>query len=232
MSDALEASALRAQIASLVAEYHEVAFKTVAFVSGETSVPVSGKVFGAILQHLVDFSLDFWLTTGRFAAQFEREFAQVMSARHAMLVSSGSSANLLALTALCSLLLGDRALRAGDEVITVAAGFPTTVNPIFQSGLVPVFVDVELPSYGIDIAQLDEALSERTRAIIVAHTLGNPYDVAAVQAFATRHNLILIEDCCRRRCCSSSVSRHTDSGQVSQFASHTKFLIGPWCDRP
>ena len=197
MPDALKASALRARIASLVAEYHEVAFETAAFVPGQTAIPVSGKVFGASeLQHLVDSGLDFWLTTGRFAAQFEREFAQVMSARHAMLVNSGSSANLLAITALCSPLLGDRTLTAGDEVITVAAGFPTTVNPIFQNGLVPVFVDVELPSYGIDIAQLDEALSDRTRAIIVAHTLGNPYNVAAVQAFALRHNLFLIEDCC------------------------------------
>ncbi|MDP1890947.1 MAG: lipopolysaccharide biosynthesis protein RfbH [Gemmatimonadaceae bacterium] len=191
------AEAIRAQIRALVAEYHETAFAPRAFVAGESPVPVSGRVFGASdVQHLVDAGLDFWLTTGRFAAQFERRFAQVMSARHAMLCNSGSSANLLAVSALTSPALEDRALRPGDEVITVAAGFPTTVNPIFQNGLVPVFVDVDLPSYGIDVTQLDAARSPKTRAIIVAHTLGNPYDVGAVAEFARQHGLFLIEDCC------------------------------------
>jgi CDP-6-deoxy-D-xylo-4-hexulose-3-dehydrase len=191
------AEVIRAQIRALVAEYHEAAFAAAPFVAGKSSVPVSGRVFGANdVQHLVDSGLDFWLTTGRFATQFEKEFARVMQARHAILVNSGSSANLLAVTALTSPLLGDRALKDGDEVITVAAGFPTTVNPIFQNRLVPVFVDVELPGYGIDISQLTAALSPRTRAIIVAHTLGNPYDIAAVAAFAQAHNLFLIEDCC------------------------------------
>jgi CDP-6-deoxy-D-xylo-4-hexulose-3-dehydrase len=181
----------------LVAEYHAAAFPPSAFIPGASPVPVSGRVFGASdVQHLVDAGLDFWLTTGRFAAQFEREFAQRMSARHAMLVNSGSSANLLAVTALTSHMLEERALVPGDEVITVAAGFPTTVNPIFQAGLVPVFVDVELPSYGIDVSQLEAARSDRTRAIIVAHTLGNPYDIGAVKEFADRHGLWLIEDCC------------------------------------
>lgn len=189
--------AIRAQIRGLVAEYHAAAFAPSAFVPGETVVPVSGRVFGANeVQHLVDAGLDFWLTTGRFAAEFERSFAKVMGARHAMLVNSGSSANLLAVSALTSRDLGERALKPGDEVITVAAGFPTTVNPIFQNGLVPVFVDVELPSYGVDVSQLEAARSSRTRAIIVAHTLGNPYDVAAVAAFAKQHDLFLIEDCC------------------------------------
>lgn len=192
-----DAAAIRAEIATLVAEYHASAFPGRAFVPGETPVPVSGRVFGAReVQHLVDAGLDFWLTTGRFAATFEREFARVMQARHAMLVNSGSSANLVAVSALKSALLEDRALQDGDEVVTVAAGFPTTVNPIFQNRLVPVFVDVELPSYGIDVAQLEEALSPRTRAIIVAHSLGNPYDVGAVAEFAKRHNLFLVEDCC------------------------------------
>ena len=191
------ADALRAQIRELVASYHAEAFAPQPFVRGVSPVPVSGKVFGANeVQHLVDAGLDFWLTTGRFAAQFERAFARVMGARHAMLVNSGSSANLCAVTALTSPMLDGRELHPGDEVITVAAGFPTTVNPIFQNGLVPVFVDVELPGYGIDITQLDAALSARTRAIIVAHTLGNPYDVAAVAAFAQQHDLFLIEDCC------------------------------------
>jgi CDP-6-deoxy-D-xylo-4-hexulose-3-dehydrase len=191
------AEVIRAQIRALVAEYHEAAFAAAPFVAGKSSVPVSGRVFGANdVQHLVDSGLDFWLTTGRFATQFEKEFARMMQARHAILVNSGSSANLLAVTALTSPLLGDRALKDGDEVITVAAGFPTTVNPIFQNRLVPVFVDVALPGYGIDISQLTAALSPRTRAIIVAHTLGNPYDIAAVAAFAQAHNLFLIEDCC------------------------------------
>ena len=191
------AEAIRAQIRALVAEYHAVAFAPAPFVAGTSSVPVSGRVFGANdIQHLVDSGLDFWLTTGRFATRFEKEFAKVMGARHAILVNSGSSANLVAVSALTSPLLGERALKNGDEVITVAAGFPTTVNPIFQNRLVPVFVDVELPGYGIAIDQLEAALSPRTRAIIVAHTLGNPYDIGAVAAFAKAHNLFLIEDCC------------------------------------
>ncbi len=194
---AAEADAIRARIGALVAEYHAVAFAPRAFVPGETLVPVSGRVFGANeLQHLVDSGLDFWLTTGRFAAQFERAFAKVMGARHAMLVNSGSSANLCAVSALTSPMLEGTELREGDEVITVAAGFPTTVNPIFQNRLVPVFVDVELPSYGIDVSQLEAARSPRTRAVMVAHTLGNPYDVPVVAEFAKRHNLFLVEDCC------------------------------------
>ena len=191
------ADTIRAQIRALVADYHAAAFAAKPFVRGETPVPVSGRVFGASeLQHLVDSGLDFWLTTGRFAARFEKAFAHVMGARHAMLVNSGSSANLLAVSALTSPMLDGRELHEGDEVITVAAGFPTTVNPIFQNGLVPVFVDVELPSYGIDISQLEAARSARTRAIIVAHALGNPYDVEAVAAFAKQHDLFLVEDCC------------------------------------
>ena len=164
---------------------------------GETPVPVSGRVFGAEeLQHLVEASLDFWLTTGRFAAQFEREFARFVGVRDARLVNSGSSANLVAISALTSPSLGDRRLKPGDEVITVAAGFPTTVNPIFQNRLVPVFVDVVLPTYDIDVRQLDAALSPRTRAIFLAHTLGNPFDLEAIVQFAKRNNLWFIEDCC------------------------------------
>jgi CDP-6-deoxy-D-xylo-4-hexulose-3-dehydrase len=194
---AARADAIRAQIRALVAEYHNAAFAVPEFVPGQSPVPVSGRVFGASeVQHLVDSGLDFWLTTGRFAARFERAFARVMGARHAMLVNSGSSANLLAVSALTSFMLDGRELKEGDEVITVAAGFPTTVNPIFQNGLVPVFVDVELPSYGIDVSQLEAAVSPRTRAVIVAHTLGNPYDVGAVAEFARKRELFLIEDCC------------------------------------
>jgi CDP-6-deoxy-D-xylo-4-hexulose-3-dehydrase len=192
-----EAEVLRSRIRELVAEYHAAAFAAAPFVPGQSSVPVSGRVFGASeVQHLVDAGLDFWLTTGRFAARFERAFAKVMGARHAMLANSGSSANLLAVSALTSPLLEGRELREGDEVITVAAGFPTTVNPIFQNRLVPVFVDVDLPSYGIDTSQLEAAVSPKTRAVVVAHTLGNPYDIGAVAEFAKRHDLFVVEDCC------------------------------------
>ncbi|MFL5620477.1 MAG: lipopolysaccharide biosynthesis protein RfbH, partial [Gemmatimonadaceae bacterium] len=191
------AEELRRQILGLVAEYHEVAFAPREFVPGESAVPVSGKVFGAEeLQHVVEAGLDFWLTAGRFAIEFERRFARVMQARHAMLVNSGSSANLVALSSLTSPSLGDKRLKPGDEVLTVAAGFPTTVNPIIQNGLVPVFVDVELGSYGPIVAQLEAAVSERTRAIMIAHMLGNPFDLDAVTALAKKHDLWLIEDCC------------------------------------
>jgi CDP-4-dehydro-6-deoxyglucose reductase, E1 len=188
---------LRAKILELVAEYHAEAFASREFVPGEMPVPVSGKVFDAMeLQYLVDASLDFWLTTGRFASRFERQFARVFGLRHAILVNSGSSANLLALSCLTSPSLEGQSLRPGDEVITVATGFPTTVNPIIQNQLVPVFVDVDVPTYNIDVTQLEAALSERTRAIMVAHTLGNPFDLAAVTAFAAEHDLWLVEDCC------------------------------------
>lgn len=191
------AEELRAQILDLTAEYHAAAFPAREFVPGETPVPVSGRVFDATeLQYLVDASLDFWLTTGRFAAQFEQEFASFFGLRHAILVNSGSSANLLALSCLTSPELGERQLRPGDEVITVAAGFPTTVNPIIQNQLVPVFVDVTIPTYNVDVDQLEVALSTRTKAVMLAHTLGNPFDLDAVTAFTRKHDLWLIEDCC------------------------------------
>jgi CDP-6-deoxy-D-xylo-4-hexulose-3-dehydrase len=191
------ADRLRAKILELVAEYSAEAFPEKKFVPGESSVPVSGRVFDASdVQSLVDSGLDFWLTTGRFAHQFEREFARFFKMRHAILVNSGSSANLLALTCLTSPTLKERQLKAGDEVITVATGFPTTVNAIFQNHLVPVFVDVDIPTYNIDVTQLEAALSERTRAVMIAHTLGNPFDLEAVTGFCKTHNLWLIEDCC------------------------------------
>jgi CDP-6-deoxy-D-xylo-4-hexulose-3-dehydrase len=188
---------LRRAIRELVAEYHEAAFAHREFVPGESPVPVSGKVFGAEeIQHVVDAGLDFWLTTGRFAIEFERRFARVMQSRHAMLVNSGSSANLVALSSLTSPSLGEERLVPGDEVITVAAGFPTTVNPIVQNGLVPVFVDVELGTYGPIVEQLEQAVGERTRAIMIAHTLGNPFDLDAVMELARKHDLWVVEDCC------------------------------------
>ncbi len=188
---------LRDRILDLVSEYHATAFASRPFVPGETPVPVSGRVFDSEdMRSLVDSSLDFWLTTGRFAAQFEKQFARWFGVRTATLVNSGSSADLLAVTALTSPKLGDRRLRPGDEVITVAAGFPTTVNPIIQNGLVPVFVDEHIPTYNIDVTKLEEARSERTRAVVIAHTLGNPFNVQAVTEFVRKYNLWLVEDCC------------------------------------
>jgi CDP-6-deoxy-D-xylo-4-hexulose-3-dehydrase len=177
--------------------YAEVAHVPAPFVPGRSVVPPSGKVIGAReLELLVDSSLDGWLTTGRFNDAFERKLGQFLGRRHVRTTNSGSSANLLAMTALTSHLLGDRALKPGDEVITVAAGFPTTVNPSLQNGLVPVFVDVTLPTYNIDPARIEAAISPRTRAIMIAHTLGNPFDLDAVMDAAKRHNLWVVEDCC------------------------------------
>ena len=191
------AAALREQILALVNTFHDLEFAPREFVPGETPVPVSGRVFDADeLLHLVDASLDFWLTTGRYAKQFELQFARAVGVRHAILCNSGSSANLLAVSALTSKKLGERRLQPGDEVITVAAGFPTTVNPIILNGLVPVFVDVELGTYNLDVSQLEAALGPRTRAIMAAHTLGNPFDLDSVSAFAKEHGLWLIEDNC------------------------------------
>lgn len=188
---------LRRQILLQVREFAGVQWGKAPFVPGVTPVPVSGRVFDADdVESLVDSSLDFWLTTGRFAAEFERRLAEFVGVRHAVLVNSGSSANLLAVACLTSEKLGDRRLRPGDEVITCATGFPTTLNPILQHGLVPVFVDVELGTYNVDVNQLEEAVGPRTRAIVLAHTLGNPFDLDAVHAVAQKHNLWLVEDCC------------------------------------
>ncbi len=188
---------IKRQILDLTLAYHEAAFEDALFVPGETAVPVSGKVFDADeLINLVDSSLDFWLTTGRYANQFEQAFARYLGVRHASLCNSGSSANLLALSALTSPSLGSRQLQPGDEVITVAAGFPTTVNPILQNQLTPVFLDIDLKTHNIAVEHLEEAISPRTKAIMVAHTLGNPFDLDAVTAVANQHNLWLIEDNC------------------------------------
>ncbi|HEY1580727.1 MAG TPA: lipopolysaccharide biosynthesis protein RfbH [Terracidiphilus sp.] len=188
---------LRHQILDLTAQYYAEAFPATEFNPGITPVPVSGKVIdGADVSAVVDSALDAWFTTGRFAEDFERKLARFVGVRCASLVNSGSSANLLALTALTSPKLGERRLKPGDEVITVAAGFPTTVNPIIQNGLVPVFLDVTLPSYEIDVTQLEAAVGPKTRAVMIAHTLGNVFDLDAVTAFAKKHDLWLIEDCC------------------------------------
>lgn len=188
---------LRDKILDSVTEFYQFKFANRSFIPGQTYIPVSGKVFDEQeLTKLVDSSLDFWLTTGRYAAEFEEKFAQWMGVKHCLLVNSGSSANLIALSALTSPKLGEKRLKPGDEVITVAAGFPTTVNPIFQNRLVPVFLDVKLPSYDIDVDQLEQALSDKTKAIMIAHTLGNPFNLDAVMTFAEKHDLWVIEDNC------------------------------------
>jgi CDP-6-deoxy-D-xylo-4-hexulose-3-dehydrase len=188
---------LRQQILQLTAEFHAEAFPRREFVPGSSTVPVSGKVIDAAdISAVVESALDGWFTTGRWAKDFERKLARFVGVRSASLVNSGSSANLVALSALTSPKLGDRQLKPGDEVITVAAGFPTTVNPIFQNRLVPVFLDVTLPTYEIDVTRLEAAYSEKTRAVMIAHTLGNVFDLDAVTAFCKKYNLWLIEDCC------------------------------------
>lgn len=188
---------LRAEILRLTRQYHSEAFPPKPFLGGITQIPVSGKVFdGDELELLVDSSLDFWLTTGRYAEEFETKFAKVMGVRHAMLCNSGSSANLLAVTALTSPKLGKRRLREGDEVVTVAAGFPTTVNPLIQNRLVPVFVDALLGTYDADMDRLREAVGPKTRAIVMAHTLGNPFDLAGVMEIAEQNELWVVEDTC------------------------------------
>ena len=188
---------IRGAILALVRKYYETYHRLEdGFTSGDR-LPYAARVYDAEeMVNLVDSALEFWLTAGRYADSFERDFAAFLGVRHCSLVNSGSSANLLAFMALTSPLLGERAVRRGAEVITVAAGFPTTVAPIIQYGAVPVFVDVTLPTYNIDVTKLEEAHSPRTKAVMVAHTLGNPFDLAAVKAFCDKHNLWLIEDNC------------------------------------
>ena len=167
------------------------------FIPGESAVPVTGKVFGQEeLTAAVMASLDFWLTSGPYTEKFESRFAKTVGMRHAFMVNSGSSANLLAMSALTSPKLGDRTLKPGDEVITVAAGFPTTVTPILQNNLIPVYVDIDLGTYVANEAALEAAISPKTRAIMMAHTIGNPFNLELVQRLAQKHNLWLIEDSC------------------------------------
>ena len=188
---------LRAEIGALVQQYADMAHAPRPFVPGESAVPVSGKVIGAPeLKMMVDASLDGWLTTGRFNALFEERLAAFLGVKHAITVNSGSSANLVAFSTLTSSRLGPRAIQPGDEVIGVAAGFPTTVNPILQFGAVPVFVDVDLATHNIDASKIEAAISPRTKAIMLAHSLGNPFNLEVVTALCRKHGLWLVEDCC------------------------------------
>lgn len=186
----------RQQILDQVREYYEKYHVKKPYEQGDR-ISYAGRVYDAEeMTNLVDASLEFWLTAGRYAEQFEKKFAEFLQVRYCSAVNSGSSANLLAFMALTSPLLKDRRILPGDEVITVAAGFPTTVTPILQYGAVPVFVDVTIPQYNIDVTLLEEALSERTKAVMIAHTLGNPFDLQAVKTFCDRHGLWLVEDNC------------------------------------
>ena len=187
----------RSEILRLVEEYAAEAMAPVPFRPGEHVVPPSGKVIGAPeIRMLVDSALDGWLTTGRFNDEFQKSLAAFIGVEHVLTVNSGSSANLVAMTTLFSPKLRAKRLKKGDEVITVAAGFPTTVNPTVMNGAIPVFLDVHLPTYNIDVTHLEEAITPRTRAIMVAHTLGNPFDLDTIVRVAKKHNLFLIEDCC------------------------------------
>ena len=186
----------RAEILSLVREYCNTYHQKKPWKEGDRIAYASRVYDHNEMVNLTDSALEFWLTSGRYTDQFEKEFAAYLGVRYCSLVNSGSSANLLAFMTLTSPLLGERAVRRGDEVITVAAGFPTTVTPILQFGAVPVFLDVTIPQYNIDVTQLEAALSDKTRAVMVAHTLGNPFDLSAVKAFCDKHGLWLVEDNC------------------------------------
>jgi CDP-4-dehydro-6-deoxyglucose reductase, E1 len=188
---------LKEQIKELVKQYHAEQFAEKPFIKGTTHIPVSGKVFDdADMYSIVESALDGWFTTGRFNDLFEKKLAQFLGVKHVLTTNSGSSANLLAVAALTADELGERVVKKGDEVITVAASFPTTINPWITYGVVPVFVDVEIPYYNIDVTLLEKALSPKTKAIMIAHSLGNPFNLEAVSAFAKKHNLWLVEDCC------------------------------------
>lgn len=188
---------LRTEIASLVAEYAKLEFAEKIFIAGETTIPPSGKKIGEReLQNMVSASLDGWLTTGRFNTKFEEGLAEFIGVNHLITVNSGSSANLVAFNTLTSPKLGSRSIKKGDEVIGVAAGFPTTVNPIVQYGAVPVFVDVDMQTHNIDADLIEQAITPKTKAIMLAHTLGNPFDCAKVRAICDKYDLWLIEDCC------------------------------------
>jgi CDP-6-deoxy-D-xylo-4-hexulose-3-dehydrase len=215
---------VRDEIMALVGEYCDLVHAPKPFVPGQSSAPVSGRVFDATdVRSLVDSALEFWLTTGRFNEQFQQRLARRIGVRYAQTVNSGSSANLVALSALTSPLLRERQVQPGDEVITAAAGFPTTVNPTLQQGLVPVFVDVDIPTYNIIPELVEAAITPRTKAIMVAHTLGNPFDAIALKAIADRHDLWLIEDCCDALGATiggKHVGTFGDAGTLSFYPAH------------
>lgn len=197
MFENIDESSAKQQILDLVKEYHNTYHKNKKEYHLGDRIPYASRVYDEKeMQNLVDSALEFWLTSGRYTDEFEKKLSKYLQVKYCSLVNSGSSANLLAFMALTSPLLGERAVKRGDEVITVAAGFPTTVSPVIQYGAVPVFVDITIPQYNIDVAMLEKALSEKTKAVMLAHTLGNPFDVKAVKDFCDRHKLWLVEDNC------------------------------------
>jgi len=188
---------IRKKIAILVSEFYSLRVQEKKFIPGKTTVRYAGRIYDEKeIQAAVEASLDFWLTEGRFTEEFQTELSAIVGTEYALLVNSGSSANLLALTALTSPLLGERRLKPGDEVIAVAAGFPTTLNPIIINNLTPVFVDVDIPTYNANVDQIKQAISQKTRAIFIAHTLGNPFNLKEILKIVNEHDLFLIEDCC------------------------------------
>lgn len=219
-----QAAELRKQILSLIEQYSELSHSPKKFIPGKSLIPVSGKVYDKTdMQMLVASSLDFWLTADRFNAKFEKQLSEFLKIKFCITTNSGSSANLLAVSALTSEQLGDKALKPGDEVITTAAGFPTTVNPILQNNLMPVFVDVDISTYVPSISSIEEAISDKTKAIILAHTLGNAYDIESVVNVARKHDLWIIEDCCDALGTTykgKSVGTFGDLGTLSFYPAH------------
>ena len=215
---------IRQKILVLVQEYASLEFKSAAFIPGQTFIPPSGKLLGSKeLENMVEASLDAWLTTGRFNDLFEKKLAKFIGVEHLITVNSGSSANLIAFSTLTSSKLGDRAIQRGDEVIGVAAGFPTTVNPIIQFGAIPVFVDVDPFTHNIDATKIAAAIGPKTKAIMLAHSLGNPFNLEVVQAICKKHNLWLIEDCCDAlgsRYNGQMVGTFGDIGTLSFYPAH------------
>jgi len=217
-----KAERLRQEILALGREYYREVHRKGVFRPGIDAVPVSGKMFDdSDMAMLLSSSLDFWLTADRFNSVFEEGLKKFVGIRHLSTVNSGSSANLIAISSLCSPSLGDRALRPGDEVITLAAGFPTTVAPIVQNGLVPVFVDVSLPSYNVDVDALKKAITPKTGAIVLAHTLGNPFDLKAVTDIAQKNDIWLVEDCC------DALGSRFNGKQVGTFGDISTFSFYP-----
>ncbi|MCL1904427.1 MAG: lipopolysaccharide biosynthesis protein RfbH, partial [Oscillospiraceae bacterium] len=196
MNNDLKQEKMKQQILALVKEYADE-FHAASGYKPDDRINYAARVYdGEEMVNLVDSALEFWLTSGRYTNVFEKQFAEQIKTEHCLFINSGSSANLIAFMALTSPLLGERAVKRGDEVITVAAGFPTTVSPIIQFGAIPVFVDITIPQYNIDVSLLEKAVSNKTKAVMLAHTLGNPFDVKAVKSFCDVHGLWLIEDNC------------------------------------
>jgi CDP-4-dehydro-6-deoxyglucose reductase, E1 len=215
---------LRKQIIELVKIYVQETHPSKSFIPGKTIVPVSGKVFDSLeIEFLIASGLDFWLTSDRFNHQFEKKLSQFLNSKFVLTTNSGSSANLLAVSALTSERLGPRSLKPGDEVITVAACFPTTVNPLIQNDLIPVFVDIDLSTLSINVDSIESAISDKTKAIMVAHMLGNPFDIEQICEIAKKHNLWIIEDCCDAlgsKFKQNSVGTFGDIGTLSFFPAH------------